>query len=152
VRDVGIFVWITLLIVGVVGSMISSARKSAERAKGPAPQDSRIAAVQALRARGYTLQQALAYLAANAPPRSPVTPSRPVAPPSVAAKPVTPTPAPVKSPVIVSGTAFGHAVEGAGSKQKRRPLFEGRNALVRAVIAAEVLGKPRGLGDEYFPH
>jgi len=33
---------------------------------------------------------------------------------------------------------------------QRPRLFEGRGDLVRAVIAAEVLGKPRALSDEPF--
>jgi hypothetical protein len=31
-----------------------------------------------------------------------------------------------------------------------RPLFADRREIVRAVIAAEVLGKPRALSDEYW--
>jgi hypothetical protein len=41
---------------------------------------------------------------------------------------------------------------GHGETPRRpRRFFAGRRGIVQAVIAAEVLGKPRALGDEYFP-
>ena len=44
--------------------------------------------------------------------------------------------------------AGDHTAETASRKGR---LFARRGALVRAVIAMEVLGKPRGLSDEHFP-
>ncbi len=76
------------------------------------------------------------------PQRTPPRPQSRVAPPSPAVtQPAPPPPRAQPRPPV-------HAVE--EPRAKRKPLFAGKGSLVRAVIAAEVLGKPRGLGDEHF--
>jgi hypothetical protein len=61
----------------------------------------------------------------------------------VAAKPAAPAPPPQS--VVAS------AARSAESKDRAHPsrLLANRKDLVRAVVAAEVLGKPRGLREEY---
>ena len=124
-RDLGTLVWVILIVIGVVSSMISSVRKQAQAQRRPGP---------------------------AAPPRYPggvrVSPA-PAVPPSPA-----PAPAPAATqlrPVQAAGSPpplWPRAEEPAA---RRKRLFGGKRELVKAVIAAEVLGKPRGLRDEQFP-
>ncbi len=125
-REVGVVIWVVLLLVGVIGSMISTVRKqmqaqpqSQQRRERPRP-----AATIRLQAQP-----------AAAPPAPPPAPSAPAARRKPPPQPVSEHPPP---PV--------------GQVRRRVRLFETRGELVRAVIAAEVLGKPRGLSDEYSPH
>jgi hypothetical protein len=137
-RDVGILVWVVLLIVGVIGSMISSLRRQAQGqltqlqrpplAQGPRPAPA-----------PEQLPPWLEGMLAQIPAPATRVSARP-APPQP--KPVPPAPAP--APAV----EHPHPqVEPAA----RRRFFPARRDVVRAVIAAEVLGKPRGLSDEYFP-
>jgi hypothetical protein len=143
-RDVGIFIWVALLIVGVVGSMVSSLRRQM-RASAPQrmqrsqrmPPPPGLTAqppVQTAQAPPW-LQQVIAQL--------PVPPPRPAAPPPPKSK--KPSTAPPLRVEPAEHPALQHAVSA------RHKLFRDRRDLVRGVIAAEVLGKPRGLSDEYFP-
>lgn len=124
-RDLGTLVWVVLVFVGVVSSMVSTIRKQAQ-AQRPA--------------------------AGSAPPREPrrvrfVVPAPPTAAPqSVAPSPVAPAKPPPARP---EPRPLVHPAE--EPRAKRAPFFAGKGQLVRAVIAAEVLGKPRGLRDEHFP-
>jgi hypothetical protein len=123
-RDVGILVWVGLLVIGVIGSMVSSARRQAAGgaqaprpqvppAPGAAAQQRLVAALQA---------RVVAPASVPRPPQARPAPPRPVSAPR-AEPPAAPAP---------HSAFFGTGPE-----------------LVRAVIAAEVLGKPRGLYDEY---
>jgi hypothetical protein len=144
VRDVGFLVWVVLLFVGVLGSIVSNVRKQAQRtgtptAVRPAPTQTpraREGPVMGITAQGPQpgeLPQWLdRMLQVSAPPPAPPTAQKRVAPKPVAPKPELPQPL----------VGEHHAV-------RARPLFDFRRDLVRAVIAAEVLGKPRGLADEY---
>jgi hypothetical protein len=127
VRDVGILVWVGLLMIGVVGSMISSLRRQiqaqAEREQRPRP------------VRPQSAAQPARFRLDPAPKR--VSPT--VVPPRAPSA----SPSPAAPPAELPGAT--HAV-----RVKHR-LFAGRGEIVRAVIAAEILGKPRGLNDEYFP-
>jgi hypothetical protein len=106
-RDVGIIIWVALLIVGVVGSMVSSVRRQLQAAQ-----------------------------AQQRPQRPEPAPGRQVPMPK-------PRPDPKGAPQHVEVTH--------DARVPRRRLFANKNDLVRAVIAAEVLGKPRAFGDEYSP-
>jgi hypothetical protein len=142
VRDVGIAIWVVLLIVGVVGSMASKLR-GVRAVQSPAPDadGGRIAAMRALRARGYTFEQARAATEAAPAAASPAPPQ--VSTPPVAAR---------TRPAASVRAAPREAAPTERSEATGRFRFPGRSELVRAVIAAEVLGKPRGLSDEYFPN
>lgn len=125
-REVGIAVWVILLVVGVVGSMVSSVRRQMQtQARAP----------RRLTERPRPFGPPAAVPVAASPPVAP-PPGPPVARRKQAAPPAAKTQEVAHEPV-------------------RRPsarLFSTKGELVRAVIAAEVLGKPRGLSDEYFPH
>ncbi len=186
-RDVGILIWVVFLIVGVVGSMVSSARRQvAARAESksapvppqwqpsqgqpppqgqPSPQGARVtsfvvpvtqggtasSARSALlrqlsesqgqgdsAARQRLVQTLLAQVQGQAPAAAP--------PPPAPAPPAPPRPPPPKPAPALRAEPAG-APE--APRLRQRSLFGTGPELVRAVIAAEVLGKPRGLNDEY---
>lgn len=137
-RDVGLFVWVVLLIVGVIGSIAKSARRQMQAGGGPAPpqppapgrviaqvkipgQIDRIDRQNVI----AQLQRVIESAKQPAPQPQPAPPPKPPPPPPPV-RVEEPRPAP------------------------RRGLFGGRPEIVRAVIAAEVLGKPRAFGDESF--
>ncbi len=60
-----------------------------------------------------------------------------------------PAPAPKRPPAARPEPLPLHPAE--EPRARRASPFAGKAQLVRAVIAAEVLGKPRGLRDEHFP-
>lgn len=134
-RDIGIIVWVVLLLVGVIGSMISSARRQMQQASPPARRLS-------------PPQQAGPHASTVPPLRQAVAPQRPAQPadqkqaaaerPVVRRAPVAPPHDPLPDhPLITTHVA-------RGSKATRR-LFSSREGLMAAVIAAEVLGKPVAL-------
>jgi hypothetical protein len=127
-RDVGILVWVVLLVIGVIGSMVSSARRQvAAGAQAPRPQRPPAPAATAQQRLAQALQARV-----QAPASSPRPPQPRPAPPR-------PVSAPHSEPPAVP----------PAHRARQRSFFGTRPELVRAVIAAEVLGKPRGLHDEY---
>lgn len=125
-REVGTLVWVVLLVIGVIGSMVSSVRRQAAAgAQAPRP--------QAPPATAAAAQQRLVQ-ALQARAQAPASSSRPPPP-----RPTPPRPA----------SAPHGEPPAAAHKARQRSFFGSRPELVRAVIAAEVLGKPRGLHDEY---
>jgi len=122
-REVGTLVWVVLIIVGVVGSMISSVRRQLRAQQSPAPA-----------ARQYQ----------RTPPPGQQSRPAPLAPP-----PGRPVPPPRPQPATPVETTPQEDPRGAPAASRRR-LFPQKDELVRAVIAAEVLGKPRALSDEYL--
>lgn len=161
-RDTFLLLWTAFLIIGVVGSIVSSIRKQIQGARPPVqrpippqwqpppPQQpvrrvvlsGTVPAGQAPR----WLQQATAEIAAQAQRTAP----QPVAAKAPAAQP----PKPVRvTPSGVEGRPTPHAdllPPHSASKGGVARLFRHRGAIVQAVIAAEVLGKPRAFNDEYF--
>jgi hypothetical protein len=124
-RDIGTLVWVVLVFIGVIGSMVSSVRKQVQAQPGP---------------RYRTLHRP--------PPPQFEAQAPPPAPP-----PVPQSQAIVRSPPTASrvpAPAQAHPADEPHPAQRRR-LFAHRNDLVRGIIAAEVLGKPRALRDEDFP-
>jgi predicted lipid-binding transport protein (Tim44 family) len=123
-RDIGILVWVALLIVGVVGSMVSRIRglRQMQSQRVQAPQ--RTQPPPPARPQPFVVRapQPAAPVAGPAPVRRPAPAPQQVAPETVGAAP-------------------------AARKTPRR-LFSDRGDLVRAVIASEVLGKPRAFDDE----
>jgi hypothetical protein len=144
----------------VVGSMVSSARRQlagkppehrqvsfvvrqpsdSARADMSVPRDTAeqhglVEALQAVQARAQAPARSPGLLSVRPAPQRPAPP-RPVAPRPAPPRPV---PAPRSEPLAAPVT---HSV-------RRRSPFGTGSELVRAVIAAEVLGKPRGLNDEY---
>jgi hypothetical protein len=123
-RDLGILIWIALLIFGVVGSMRRQIRARAPAPPRPVPEPVRT------------------------PPPSQWTQriSAPVAPPP--AQPRVPRPPPRPAAAPVERASHQEANQPSGHEPRRRRLFADKNEIVRAVIASEVLGKPRAFNDE----
>lgn len=137
-RDVGFFVWVVLLIVGVIGSMASSARKqAAARSQPPSGPGASIPPQWTppdASGRQRQVVQVLQMVAAGQSPTQPVN-----APPRPVPAPTPPPPRPVPPPA--------HPLE-AVHVPRRHGFFGTGPEIVRAVIAAEVLGKPHALRDE----
>jgi hypothetical protein len=134
-RDIGILIWVALLIVGVVGSMTSRIRSRRQTQPVPPMQRPQRTQPQPFSAQ---VPQPIAAPVRQAPARqAPVrqAPARPA-----------PGRQPAPPPKRV-GPDTAHPVTAENRMAKR--LFGDRRDLVRAVIAAEVLGKPRAFGDEY---
>jgi len=133
-RDVGVIIWVALLFIGVVGSMISSLRRQTPSREAPSMPIERSQSVEL--PGPIELPPQLRRFAVAAPPR-----------PAPQRKPAQVAVAPVAAPPAVAAPAAEH-LEPA---RIRRRLFSDRRDLVRAVIGAEVLGKPRALRDESTP-
>ena len=127
-HDVGTFVWVVLVVIGVISSIVSNARRrvSVSPARAAQPQAVRPGAVSA---QPVAARPAPAAAAIPAPAVQVTRVPRPP-PPRVAPQPE------------LGLEAFSAA--------RRRPpaFFAGRGTLVRAVIASELLGKPLALRDE----
>lgn len=124
-RDVGTLVWVVLVFIGVVSSMVSTIRKKGE---AQAPGQAR-------------------FTTPPARPTSPLAAPPQVAPPSSGPRPRPPAP-PAPTARIEPKAPSEHP---ATAPARKYGLFARKGELVRAVIAMEVLGKPRGLSDEHFP-
>jgi hypothetical protein len=143
VRDVGALLWVVLVIVGVVSSIVKTARKAQPPQSGPGPVPG---------PRFQTLPPP-----AQRPPQPQPPPRQVQQPPRPAARPrILPSidvtigqAPPLLMPAEIPVVAPEHAEPrpSAGSRPLRW-LFEDRRAMARAVIAAEVLGKPLALRDE----
>jgi len=124
VRDIGAILWVVIVIVGVVSSIVSNARKQMAR---PTPQQRQQPVLR--------LQPQSAPQAATARPAAQPRPTLARRPPAQPA-------------------ALGADIFPAHERPQPRPrqlasLFGDRRSLVRAVIAAEVLGKPLAMRDGY---
>lgn len=119
-RDFGALIWAAIVIAGVISSIVSSARKQ------------NAARVQVFRA----------------PPSSDVarTPGPAVSRPRPPAAPTKATAAPEPSWGLLQTRDLAETHKQA--TRTARSLFGRRAALVRAIVAAEVLGKPHALRDE----
>lgn len=135
-RDTFLLLWVGFLVVGVIGSIVSGIRKQAQRAQ--------------------PVQQ---------PPRRPATSLRVGSPPQWQPPPgqlpqwvqqltaqIAPRPAPAAPrPVVPKAPPPPPIIEPPHEPAPRRHgprLFRDRKAIVQAVIAAEILGKPLALRDE----
>ena len=139
-REIGVLVWVVFIVIGVVANIASAARKQSQANAGKAP--SRAAPppqpVQMQQA-GQTPAQVLAQRwAANWPAAAPAP--RPQTPQAAPVRQATP----VRKPAPAAQAVRPHET----ARPRRRGLFADKPSVVRAVIAAEVLGKPRALRDE----
>jgi hypothetical protein len=148
VRDVGILIWVGLLVIGVVGSMISSMRRQRQaQANGRVPPRRPVPPIGPSQT---TPLQAVTPGTLRWVDRSAVTPSggprfAPQAAPAAARE--VRKPSPVMHVPVPPRPAADHQRTHQGLIARRR-LFGSKREIVRAVIAAEVLGKPRALRDE----
>jgi hypothetical protein len=147
-REVGVIVWVILLIVGVTSSIVSSIRKAsaAQQRPGPGPvtapprQSSVKELVAALQAQAQAQAQA-------AQPRSRASQ------PQSRAAPMRPAPQPAKAPATARRSDAQPELPWPVAPARRSSahrIFAGRGDAVRGIIAAEILGSPRGLRDEPF--
>jgi len=149
VRDIGGIVWLIFIVIGVISSIVQSARKNAARSgsasrPGPVVQQARPTAQPAPAAQQQMSPQVVRLMAQFAAAAQAVAPPQPQPPP-----PPPPKPAPLPPPVETAQEA-AKAFQ-LPLRPVQRPLqwmFEDKRAFVRAVIASEVLGKPRALRDE----
>jgi hypothetical protein len=139
-------IWITLLLIGAVGSIASNARKAATASKAqprPQPQAQPQPPTRREQVRDQIREQFAARLSdalqervfAAVPPPPPAPAPTPPAP-----KPAPPSPAPV--PAVAP-----HPVPAPHGTTAFRGMFE-RGNLVRAIVAAEVLGPPKSLREQ----
>jgi hypothetical protein len=133
-HDIGGLIWIVVVLFAVISSIVKSARRaravpatSVRSAQPPAQSRPQLASLIAQFA-----QEAQTHAAPPATVQAP-PPARP--------KPV----ASVPSPVV---TAAPVALHVEAPRPRVTGLFADRGALVRGIIAAEVLGKPLALRDE----
>jgi hypothetical protein len=125
-------IWIVLVAIGVISSIVSNARKAVKAAT----------AVQRNAPQRRTVPQRVS------PPRTVVMQAMPPAPPQ-APPPAAPPPQAVAPPPIVRRRAEvtpapAPRAHGTGAF---RGMFE-RGNLVRAIVAAEVLGPPKALQEQ----
>jgi predicted lipid-binding transport protein (Tim44 family) len=129
-HDLGAIIWLILVLIGVISSVRKNARRAAQqRSAGPPPRSAMAQAV---------LAQAFA-----APPA--------IVPPPVPAPAVTPAPAPAAAPVATARAPVSdaHATPlGPVGTSPIRGMFEGPATLVRAIVAAEVLGPPKSMQEQ----
>jgi hypothetical protein len=121
VHDVGIIVWAAIVVIGMVASIVSTARKAAASAPRPGIQ--------------------------QRPPAAQRPVAAPQWPPQASQR--TPPPAP-RAAAQAASRAQPPASEYGFPMPSRpgRTIFGDAAGLRRAVIAAEVLGKPLALRDE----
>jgi hypothetical protein len=144
-RDIGLLVWVVLLIVGVVGSMSSRIRSQRRMQGSQAPARQR--------PRPQPAVSMWPPPQVTGPAQSTVLQAtRPAASQPLQATPPAPSPQPRAAPAVKPRPDSQKPVAAVPSETRKapRPLFAGRREIVRAVIAAEVLGKPRALSDEYW--
>jgi hypothetical protein len=124
-RDVGAIVWVILVVVGVISSIVSNARKQAatrapQTAARPAPHLPQV-------------QQRL---------------SRPTQPAVVVASSPVPAPRPQARSVQRSAPEAPAPLEHRAQERRSRRFFGDRSSIVRGVVAAEILGRPLALRDD----
>jgi hypothetical protein len=154
--QIGGFIWIAIVLIGVVSSIAKSAKRqnAAKAPPGQAP-EVRVAGVP---------QGIHAQFGASASEMPPVAaPSAPVVPPPVRRQARNlqpaqrPQPAPVTPPIYAAPPVYDttpppaapHSPVIRARRARAAKLFGSPSQVLRSVIAAEVLGKPRALRDEY---
>jgi len=125
-HDIGALIWVLVILIGLV----SSIRKNAQRARR-AQRDGAPQAVQPPRQAAPGRQQLTMAVPPAPPPSQPATQAPP--PPLgrvVVTVPRPPVPLPLHTPARVGTSPI-------------RGMFGGSTTLVRAIVAAEVLGPPK---------
>ena len=130
--NVGAYIWIIAIVIAVVSRIVKSGRPAAPAVRPPAP-----ATVAPTRG-------------AMPPPAAQPAPRRRDAlrhEPLVYTPLVTPEIPDVVAPPPMTGRIGRPAARRAGSLTS---LFEDRGSMVRAIVAAEVLGPPKSLSEQGF--
>jgi hypothetical protein len=151
--------WFGIIAIGVISSLVKSARRQAAKAQGPVPGVQTTGVPQGLHAQFAANAAPVARPASVSPPpivRAVVPPPvrRPApAPPPIPAMPATvpdyTPPATSYTPVPLDSTPPPHVIGVEKRPVRAARLFGTPHAVLRSIIASEVLGKPRALRDEY---
>jgi hypothetical protein len=140
-HDVGLLIWIALIVIGIVSSVRKNARQArqirdrqvgaqsqAMQAPPPVQVPPPVQSVPSFVVQRVMAPPVTAVSPAQAP--QPARPPAPVPPPPIVAAP----PAPAVTPARVGTSPI-------------RGMFGGSATLVRAIVVSEVLGPPRALGE-----
>jgi hypothetical protein len=141
-RDVGILIWVALLVIGVIGSMRRQLKAAQRTSGGPATLRGPTAPAASPPASPGPVSVASADVA---PWLQRIVSAMPQPPATVAPKPPPPRPPP---PRPAPAPVQEHRQ--VGPSPRRRGLFARPGSVAQAVVTAEVLGKPRAFNDEYF--
>jgi hypothetical protein len=131
-HDVGAIIWLILVLIGVISSVRKNARRAAQQRSGTPPPGG----MRPPPAPVPVIAQPVRAQAFAAPPA--------VVPPPVPAPTVAPAPAavaPPAAPVTLPSEANVRP-------ELFRGMFEGPATLVRAIVAAEVLGPPKSMQEQ----
>ena len=148
-HDVGTFVWVVLVVIGVVSSIVSNGRKRAATSAPPGSAPPRPVPPYVVLPQAMPPQR----MPPGSPPPLSAPPPAAGAPAAAAAAPAAPPARTVRvrppAPAAPRAPATDHTLDVFRAPRRPGPrVFEGRGALVRAVIGAEILGKPVALRDE----
>ena len=135
-RDIGGFIWIVFVLFAVISSIVKSARRSRGAPASVNTQGNRPAATPA---RPAVMVQFHQQAQPVVQPRPVPQPPRVVQPPPQAAPQPVPPPAQAVPRLVVPPPQ---------PELRPKAFFADRDALVRGIIAGEVLGKPLALRDE----
>jgi len=138
-HDLGGIIWVIVVLLGV----ISSIRKNAQRARSNAPARAPVPRPQPRQATVHA--QAFAMPPVVAPP--PVTTPPVAAPPIAVAAPPIPVRVPPAVPLAASLPLVVPVRQRIGTSPIRG-MFGGSATLVRAIVAAEVLGPPKSMQEQ----
>ncbi|HVA29183.1 MAG TPA: hypothetical protein VNF68_13455 [Candidatus Baltobacteraceae bacterium] len=129
-RDIGGLIWIVIVVIGVISSIAKNVKKAAAQREAARP---RMAQPQnaAAPAPQLAVQRMVMVQPAIVPP---------VVPPPVRRAKVLPAAVPAR--VVMEREA------GAGAVSPIRGMFGAGTSLVRAIVAAEVLGPPKALQEQ----
>jgi hypothetical protein len=172
--QIGGLIWVAIVVIGVVSSVVKNAkRQRAQQGQAPQPRPGALPplvqttgvpaglhaqfAADAISIRRQAMAPNLpppapaVAVAVPAPVRRAVAARAPIAAP-LDIGPTVPdyTPAPIAyTPAPLDNTPPPHAMVIPQRSVRAAKLFGSPKAILRSIIAAEVLGKPRALRDEY---
>jgi hypothetical protein len=150
--------WFGIIAIGVISSLVKSAKRQAAKAQSQVPPIQTAGVPQGLHAQFAANAAQVAPPAPQAPLRvraplpPPVRRAAPVPPPQPAAPSTVPdyTPPPTSyTPAPLDSTPPPHVIGVQRRPVRAARLFGSSHAVLRSIIASEVLGKPRALRDEY---
>jgi hypothetical protein len=147
VRDIGAIIWGILVVIGVISSIVQSAKRARQTSVAPRISTSSAPSSQSERSpeRGVAAPSRrapqLAAMMAQFERDSQNVAQAAAPPPPPQPKPKAPKPAPPAA--VVAPAQLQPQVRRGGFAS-----FGDRDSLIRAIVAAEVLGKPLALRDE----
>lgn len=162
-HDLGAIIWVIVVIIGVISSIVKNVKQASAKAQprrpvsrsaGIAPQSaSAAAAAQTLAGPAAASVLESPPTAAVAPPPLPVPIRRKAAPMGVQAATSSAARAVDAAPPLLGGLTLPASfhldyVPGRRSTGFIGGMFKDKRAFVRAIVAAEVLGKPKSMQEQ----